>query len=300
MTSPSSFLALLPLLLAVAGLRPAVPAAVARGTAPQPQLALDHLDAPPPDFGTPGDRISGGGSRYQYIPPPPNTGTPTGRSRGGGSRGPGTETCNPTTPLPLTALVPSQIVPTTAPDQNPAAPDGIGDGYESVLTFSSRPRPGLWVYVPFPLDGTTPVEYVLQDETDDIIYKTVLRPTLAEPGVLRVAPPDGGPQLAAGQRYQWSFVIRCPNAVPLFVSGWLEGMEVDPALATTLDTSTAVERGAIYAQNGLWQDALDQLGQLRLQDPDNAALQDYWQTLLESASLGEVATAPLLDCCSQP
>lgn len=302
MMHPRYSLALLPLLLAMVGLKPAIPAAVAQVAASQTQLSLDSPNPPVPDFGAPEDRISGGGSRYQFIPPPPDTtGAPAGRTRGGGSRG---TTCAPATTLPLTALVPSRIVTGVAPGVEGAAIDRVADQtedtYESVLTLSSHPHPGMWVYVPFPLDGTTPVEYVLQDETDNIIHKTVLYPTLPTPGVLRVAPPDDSPQLEAGRRYQWNFVVRCANVAPLFVSGWLEGAPMAPDLVAALDTSTAVEQGAIYAQNGLWQDAVDQLGQLRLANPENATLQEYWQTLLESANLADVANAPLLDCCRQP
>lgn len=255
----------------------------------QAPLAKDELSPAPDNLGKPEQTGPGGGSRmYQFIPPPPpGTGSPSGRSRGGGSRGDGGGCQVGATP-PLTALVPTEFRPAT-----------VG-GYESVLTLTTASHPVFWFYLPYALDGSIPVEYVLLNEQDDLVYQTRFNPTLATAGLLRVATPESVPALVPEQRYHWYFLIYCDPQTPTYVEGWVEGTQLGADQQAALAEANPRQRGAIYAAAGIWQDALDQLAILRQRNPDDPDLQTDWQTLLNSADLGDLTTAPLLDCCTLP
>jgi Domain of Unknown Function (DUF928) len=208
------------------------------------------------------------------IPPGP---PPGGRVRGGAKRGELTA-CPPTEP-DLTALVPF------TQESNSVI---------NVWGQTTEEHPTWFFYVPYTKDLRYAVEFVLQDQdsNDNEVYqKAIALPD--KPGVIRVSLPTTAPGLALNKQYRWFFTISCDqkkNSPPTFVEGVIQRVELNPAVVKELQTTELLKRYAIYAQNGIWYEALTILAQLRQKNP---ALQTEWQNLLGSINLGDIAAEPI-------
>lgn len=117
------------------------------------------------------------------------------------------------------------------------------------------------------------------------------------PGIVSISLSDGAPPLEVGKQYQWSLTIVCdadnrsnnPTA-----DGWIERVEPSPRLADILENARPIKLYALYAEEGLWYDALASLAEMRRHRPDEANLAD-WKELLRSAGLTELLEKPLRD-----
>ncbi|MEL6555841.1 MAG: DUF928 domain-containing protein [Cyanobacteria bacterium J06621_11] len=228
----------------------------------------------------------------QFSPPPlPDRGRPRGRSSGGASRG----SCDIAGQLPLTALVPvtSTVDASLASDAVTNVPV-----QESVYSVTSQAHPTFWFYVPYAL-GETPVEFVLQDEQNNTIYQRRFTEEADEFGVMSVALPETAPAMEAGTLYHWYFMAYCDEDNPTFVEGWTERVALDADLTVALANTTAREQVALYAQNGIWQEAITLLGEQYRREEDNLNLTEDWTSLLTSVDLGEIALQPMVDCCRE-
>jgi len=197
---------------------------------------------------------------------PPNRGVP-GRREGGGTRG-------PECPTSTTALIP-----------------------KSTMGRTISAKPTFFYYVPAALDKT--VEFELADEADKTIYKTSFRMIAKAPGIVSVTlPADSAASLEVGKNYHWYFTIKCnPNdtEADIVVSGWINRVEITPALETQLDgVASDGDRLSIYAKESLWYEYLTTLANLRRSQPTDSALTVKWTELLSSVELEKIAQQPLV------
>jgi Domain of Unknown Function (DUF928) len=209
------------------------------------------------------------------IPPGP---PPGGRVRGGAKRGE-LAAC-PQTKHDLTALVP------------------FSQESNSVINVwgqTTEEHPSWFFYVPHTKDLRYAVEFVLQDqESNEVYQKAIALPD--KPGVIRVSLPTTAPGLALNKQYRWFFTISCDqekNSPPTFVEGVIQRVELNPAVVKELQTTELLKRYTIYAQNGIWYEALTILAQLRQKNPKDVALQTEWQNLLGSIHLDDIAAQPI-------
>ena len=72
---------------------------------------------------------------------------------------------------------------------------------------------------------------------------------------------------------------------------------MNPKLANSLKQATPVQQVALYAEQGMWHDALTNLAQLRLAQPQDASLLTQWTSLLNSEKLDSFASYPITKCC---
>jgi hypothetical protein len=208
-------------------------------------------------------------------PPPPVVGAPTGRRRGGSSRG----VCKKYESL--TALVPV--------------------AGESVWGLTSAERPTFWFFVPEALTANLPIEFVLQDEADNYIYKTTVRGSEMRSGIVSLSVPPTIAPLEIGKPYRWTFSLYCDRNKPsasVFVQGSIQRVPLAPTLQRQLETAMPRERINLYAANGIWHDALTNLAQLRQTNPEDAALIADWESLLKSVGLEAITTEPIVQCCT--
>ncbi|MBD1860745.1 MULTISPECIES: DUF928 domain-containing protein [Trichocoleus] len=196
-----------------------------------------------------------------------------GRRVGAGTRGPCT---NPK--QPLVALIPDTNLGLTA---------------EKYPTF-------FWFIPPTP---ARTAEFVLNNEKKQEIYKTTFAIT-GSPGVINVTLPANAtlPPLEVNKNYSWTFSLICnpsdPSAVD-FVQGWVQRVALSRDVGNQLTKAAPRDRPAIYAKEGIWNDTLKSLSELRRDNPRDRALTTDWETLLKSVGLDTVAKAPLVQCCSQ-
>jgi len=189
---------------------------------------------------------------------PPMRGTPAGRV-GGGTRGAGRE-------FVLSAL----------------APDHSG------LTL--REQPSLYWFIS---DQTTlPVELtVIDPRTNRPVLETRLpSPVTAGIHVVRLA--DFGIRLAPGVTYQW-FIAVIPDAArrsrDILAGGSIERIEPPQALPVKLGQATKDELPAIYAEAGIWYDALASISELIDAAPSDQALRRQRAALISQIGLSGVA-----------
>ncbi|MEH1972688.1 MAG: DUF928 domain-containing protein [Nostoc sp.] len=214
------------------------------------------------------------------LPPGP---PPGGRVRGGARRG---ELAGcPVSKPDLTALVPF-----TEEDNSVI----------NVWAQTTVEHPSWFFYVPYTKDSLYAVEFVLQEYPNSKDSKEIYRKAIAlpdKPGVIRVSLPTTTPALAVDKQYRWFFTISCDkekNSPPTFVEGVIQRVELNPATVKELQTTEPLKRYAVYAQKGIWYEALTTLAELRQKNPQDAALQVEWRNLLGSIRLNDIATKPLL------
>lgn len=198
---------------------------------------------------------------------PPDVGLP-GRREGGGTRG-GCAATDQT----LLALVPA---------------DNFG--------YTLEDYPTLYWYIP-EIEAET-AELVLLNENNDEIYQATF-PLPDQAGVISVALPTQSdlPPLAVGQSYHWFFSIICDpddRSGDLFTDGWIQRTAIPPdsSLAMRLRTASPETKAAIYAEAGIWFDALETLATDRSKTPDNPQVERQWATLLESVGLTDLIDQP--------
>ena len=212
-----------------------------------------------------------------FVPPEiPTNPPPGGRARGGAKRG----TCSLVKPE-LTALVPfteqaSSVV--------------------NVWGLTTEAHPTLLFYVPYSQNSAYPTEFVLQDQELNPIYqKAIALPN--RPGVVSISLPNNAPQLEVNKQYRWFFTIYCDpekQSPPIYVEGVIKRVNLNKAITQQLEKASPRQQSGIYAQNGIWHEALRTLVQLRQQNPQDVALETEWKNLLSSIRLDDIATEPIL------
>ncbi|BCL39063.1 DUF928 domain-containing protein [Nostoc sp. MS1] len=218
----------------------------------------------------------------QYAPPAnqEKPGEPRGRRRGGGSRGSckGYET--------LTALVPIT---------------NIGNK-DIVWGQSTSQNPTFWFFVPDKLTPKVPVELVLQDEADNIVYQTKFNPQETQVGIISITAQPQTP-LVAGKSYNWTFSISCDPEKPsasVYVRGTITHVALNPTLEKQLQLAkNPLEQAAIFAKNGIWYDALTTLGeQIQNSKGKDSEITSAWNELLQQVNLNNTVSTPIVSCCT--
>ena len=192
----------------------------------------------------------------QYRPPknpsaPKDTGTNT--TRGG---------CNSNTSARLTALVPSNHIGQTS------------SGHPTFAWFMSDRSPH-------------PLQFRLFRANGQPLYRTQLQ---SQPGIMQFSLPQDEPELAVGQTYRWQVVMVCNPNAPLInsvVTAEIEVVKPNAALQAQLAaTQNSQQRIDLYAESGLWYDALAEA----LKVPGNSQNQSALK-LLDSLAKLEAQTS---------
>ncbi|MEM9003883.1 MAG: DUF928 domain-containing protein [Cyanobacteria bacterium P01_F01_bin.86] len=156
------------------------------------------------------------------------------------------------------------------------------------LTESGYPT--FYFYLP-PTDAPLVKFVVYNETTNELFYEGQFR-IKGESGVLGVTLPNNGLQksLEVGQSYVWYLSVVCdPDAIDQSANPVVEAMveRVDPLPEVAQSAATDLPR--VYAEAGIWYDALAASANLRQQD-DGAA----WNTLLNAVDLEGLILTPLL------
>lgn len=236
-------------------------------------------------------------TKIRFVQPtlkkqPENRGAPRDR-RGAGTRG---DDC-PVTNKPLTGLVP--LVSKTA-NQKQVTTGTANTEY--VLGLTTAEHPTFWFYVPYVPKNINSVKFVLLDEKNNSLTKEPIPITLSTtPGVIRVTVPVTEKPLEIGQYYHWYFLIDCnpqSRSEDIAVEGLVQRIVPSSELTRRLQAATPRQRVALYAQAGIWQDAVTTLGELRRAKLQDATLAADWKELLESVGLEDIATEAIAECCT--
>jgi hypothetical protein len=147
-------------------------------------------------------------------------------------------------------------------------------------------------------------EFVLQDENGKQIYQTTLKIKNSS-GVTGVSIPTNRNMspLQVGKNYRWFVALICDaqdRSADISETGIVRRVELSADIRSKLEKADVREKTFIYAQNGIWQDALSTLAAARLANPNDAKLTADWASLLDSVKLGEIAPEPIVDIAPEP
>lgn len=136
-------------------------------------------------------------------------------------------------------------------------------------------------------------EFVLQDEKGNQIYQTTLKINNSS-GVIGVNIPanQNVSPLQLGKNYRWSVALICDTedrSADVLETGIVRRVELSADIRSQLEQANSREKAVIYAQNGIWQDALFSLAAARRANPNDAQLAADWKSLLDSVKLSEIA-----------
>lgn len=226
--------------------------------------------------------------------PPGRIGTPTGRSAGGSGRG---KQC-PSVDQPLTALVPVLSVERDGSAVQSEAESAIASTYVWGTTLESNPT--LWFYVPYQAsEAVSSAKFMLLDaEKHPVLVQPIAIALSETPGVIGFRIPHA---LETDRLYNWYFSIVCDADRPsrnAGVRGWIQRVEPNVMLTAALEQTAPAKRHVVYAESGIWYDAVTALAENRRRNPQDAASQVDWAGLLEFLKLSALAPKPVTDCCT--
>ncbi|KST65673.1 DUF928 domain-containing protein [Mastigocoleus testarum] len=233
----------------------------------------------------------------KFTPPPP----PPDRSAAGNRGGAASRGCN-NGEQPLMALAPDYQQTITF-DREEIIP------VTKVWGLTTAEYPTFWFFVPYDQSSIATIEFVIKDESQTP-SKTLYRNFLNKPetpGVVSIPMNKSIQALEISEKmhhkmYHWFLKVRvkCDPEQPAkleTIDGWIERIELSPNLTEKLKQGTLLQQIELYAENGIWYDALMNLAKLRLAKPQDTSLQEKWTNLLLSEELENLADRPLLNCC---
>jgi hypothetical protein len=147
-------------------------------------------------------------------------------------------------------------------------------------------------------------EFILEDQSGNQIYRQDL-PIKNVSGVIGVSIPANTnvPPLEVGKNYTWVFSLVCDpqdRSSDLLETGIVRRVELSAEILRELENADPRQKTFIYAENGIWQDALGTLAAARRANPNDPVFQTDWESLLESVTLGAIAKEPIVEMEPQP
>lgn len=241
-------------------------------------------------------------SKIRFIEPtlknkPSNRGAPT-RRKGAGTR---SGDCPDIKKKPeLTALVPLMDMNETLNQQQTT--DSSSDSSSPLaLGLTTLEYPTFWFYVPYPSSQIKSLKFILLDENNNYATKEPILVNIPQkPGAIGIRLPKTEKPLEIDKYYSWYFELDCNPRISknVIIKGSVKRISLEPYLQRQLEAATPRQRAAIYARAGIWQDAIAILGKLRRKKPQDTSLLVDWKNLLQSVDLGNIASEPITNCCS--
>jgi hypothetical protein len=159
------------------------------------------------------------------------------------------------------------------------------------LTVSDQPS----LYWFISSDTSLPIELAIADpNATEPLLETRL-PSPAPRGVHRIRLADFPVKLEPGVAYRWSVTV-VPDANrrsrDILASGTIERVEPSAVLAARLQSARTGDLPFIYAEEGIWYDALAVLSDLIDGAPENGDLQRQRAALLSQARVPQITAEP--------
>ncbi len=154
--------------------------------------------------------------------------------------------------------------------------------------------PTIFVYVP---QTNNKQGELLVTEGNTTIYNSTIELS-SQAGIINldILKNSNGSGLAAGRDYKWTFTIICNplnRSEDEYVSGYIKRID-NSQLEAEIQQIPTDERLDFYAKKGIWIETLNTIVQMRQNNPQDSALVNDWESLLESVGLGDVASQPLI------
>jgi hypothetical protein len=174
--------------------------------------------------------------------------------------------------------------------------DGNSQGLTAIILdteqreLTTLSHPTILIYIPKTKAKTA--DFVVFDhQSDSPVYKTAIN-LPKEPGIIAITIPKDQPELQPGI-YRWTVSLVCDSPKPPSVRGMIQRVQPNSELTEALQ-KTPAEQWSVYAQAGIWYDAIATLATLRQAQPNNPQLESDWKKLLQQVKLDALVTAPLI------
>ena len=196
----------------------------------------------------------------EYIPPS-GLSRPQ-RTEGGGARG-----CTNSIPVSLSLLTPKDHIAQTV-SAHPTFLWHISDATSTPMVFT-----------------------LVERNVSQPIFQKQLKADKS--GIVRLEVPQDAPALVEGKEYRWTVTLICSHKRPsenIYARAWIERVAIAPNLAQKLAVADSErDRALIYAQSGIWYDALSMLNKVHEVNPKDSQAFGSFISLLEQVGLTKVA-----------
>jgi hypothetical protein len=158
------------------------------------------------------------------------------------------------------------------------APDEVG--------LTTQEQPSLFWYQSAPSDAKLEVTLIEEKKAKPLIQ--VRQDRADKPGIQRLKLADHGVKLTPGVEYQFVVaLVRDPNhrSTDQVTSGSIKRIEPAAELKNKLSKAGGTGTAAVFAEEGIWYDALSALSDQIERDPQNEALRQTRADLLAQVGL---------------
>lgn len=145
-------------------------------------------------------------------------------------------------------------------------------------------HPSFWVYFPDTAQNISHVEFVLQNEEREDVWRSQSKINQDfSPGYKQFSLPATTSGLETGQWYRWYVKLYCqPDiASTQYVQSWVKRVHKASGLYLELQEGAKASH-KIYSNHEIWYDAIDQLLEEYQRQPSNLALEQDWQNLIRA------------------
>ena len=164
------------------------------------------------------------------------------------------------------------------------------------LTFNERPT----FYWHISKSDAQAAEFMLLDDNDDLVYEANFK-LPKKPGIFAFTLPSAAPGLKSNKQYHWYLSVNCSSEETddtVTVEGWVERTKPNLATRIKLNKLEPKYRSQIYADAGIWHEAITNLAQQRCTTPNDSSIMLYWNQLLTSVGLSELISESLNNFCT--
>jgi hypothetical protein len=162
------------------------------------------------------------------------------------------------------------------------APDHTG--------LTTRSQPTLYWFLSQPANARLDVTVTRDDQIDPLLEQVIGTPKTA--GIQSLDLSKVGATLKPDVEYRW-FVSLTPDekqrSNDVVASGTIQYVKPDAALESRVASADELTQARIYAEDGIWYDAIDSLSRAIVENPKDASLHAQRATMLEQVGLKSAA-----------
>lgn len=133
--------------------------------------------------------------------------------------------------------------------------------------------------------------FSLKSDDGELVYQSFL-PFPSETGIVAIKMPSDAPELVANKTYKWTMVFICGKSLrpdSPAIEGWIQRTPKSPTLASKLQSSSPLEKVALYGEHGIWYDMVSDLHRLRREkSADVQVISKTWGKLLKDQGIQPV------------
>ncbi len=167
---------------------------------------------------------------------------------------------------------------------------------QSPIDYTTASHPTLWVHIPKLPIGTTAQFTITKDGYQQRDFYSKRFDVADKSGIVGVKIPASTAALEVGTRYRWQVRIVCSGNSELNLGSWVQRIDakqlprdISPDKARTIlqqiTTEKPENRAPLYAELGLWQDAITSIAQLRFKTNTDPQLEQDWKDLLTQTKM---------------